>query len=303
MSTMDAIQHALVVGGSGFLGRRLLAALGSRGTGTWRSQPLAAGLAFDATTERLSDLQDRLPCDLSHVFVPFGAIDMEGCARDPAATSAVNVVAVTRVLDDCFRLGLTPVFVSTDYVFDGTRSLWNETDEARPRMAYGAQKLAVEHWLGTRREPHIIARLSKVVSEDTDTHSMIGQWVNEIKAGKAQTCADDQYFSPAHVDDLARALVGLADAGTPGLFHVAGPERFSRLGLLELLAREVTARDPRASVPVTPCALHNLYPKPFAEMRPHDTSLATAKLRATIACEFRSMQAVCARAATLHFGG
>src|SRR5450755_1290280 len=86
------MQRALVVGGSGFVGRALLSQLGAdRGVGTWHSKPTAGLAQFDAVTGRLSELLDALPKDITHVFVPFGMIDPEQCARDPARTRTVNV--------------------------------------------------------------------------------------------------------------------------------------------------------------------------------------------------------------------
>lgn len=296
---MAAIRRALVVGSSGFLGGRLLALLGGRGVGTFRSKPAPGAIRFDATAQRLGDIAGALPSDLTHVFVPFGAIDMEGCARDPAGTSAVNVVAVTAVLKDALDLGLKPTFVSTDYVFSGERGLWRETDRAIPRMAYGAQKLAVEHWLGTVPAPWTIVRLSKVVSGDRTTHSMLGQWVNELLAGKAQRCAEDQLFSPAFVDDHARAIIALADRGAQGLFHSGGPDVFSRIALLRLLCESLRRVDPSVGVEITPCRLHDL---PFLEKRPLDTSFDSAKLLEASGVAYTPMAQLCAEIAAAHAG-
>ena len=118
------MQRALVVGGSGFVGRALLSKLGAdRGVGTWHSKPTAGLVPFDAVTGRLSELLETLPKDITHVFVPFGMIDPEQCARDPAGTRTVNVDSAIRLMQDAFTAGLVPVFVSSDYVYDGSRPL------------------------------------------------------------------------------------------------------------------------------------------------------------------------------------
>ena len=288
-----------MIGGSGFLGRRLTQLLGPRGVSTFRSRPIARGLAFDATTQRLSELLPRLP-DLSHVFVPYGLIDPEACARDPAGTAVVNVVSVIQVLKDVIDAGLTPIFFSSDYVFDGTHGLWREQDEPRPRTAYGAQKLAVEAWLGTIAHPWLIARFSKIVSADTDANSVLGPWAEAIKAGAPQVLAADQVFSPTWVDDACGALIGLADTGATGLFHVANPQPLSRLALFELLLGAVQAIDPNRSVAITKARLHDL--EFYSEKRPLNTSLAVEKLQTLAPWSFRSMQLVCAETAQRQFG-
>jgi dTDP-4-dehydrorhamnose reductase len=291
---------ALVIGGSGFVGRRLSAMLGpTRSIATFRSHPLPGGVRFDATDERLSDLLARLERRPTHVLVLHGAIDMEGCARDPAGTAKVNIESGIRVLEDALNADLTPVYISTDYVFDGTRALWHETDVAVPRMAYGAQKLAVEQWLTGTGAPHLIVRFSKVVSGDTQTHSQLGQWVNEIRAGATMRCADDQFYTPVFLDDVAGVLIRLVEGGASGLYHLGGPERFSRINLLRLLAAKIRAVEPAVNPTIVPCSLHDL---PFLEKRPLDTSLSIDKLQAALDWRFRPMDQLCAEIAAAHFG-
>lgn len=295
------MQRALVIGGSGFVGRRLVEALGDRGLATYRSRPMDGGVRFDATEERLRDRLAALPADLTHVFVPFGTIDMEGCAADYEATARVNVEAVTAVLADALDAGLKPVFVSTDYVFGGERPLWREEDEARPRMAYGAQKLAVERWLKDRGGDWLICRLSKVLSDRLEPANMLAGWAADIRAGKRLRLAADQYFSPAAAADLARAMITLAEVDARGLFHVAGPERVSRFGLFERLAASHPEFARRAKGLAEPCSLHDFG---FREVRPLDTSLDTTRLNRTIPMKFKPMADLCeeiaAQAAAAH---
>jgi dTDP-4-dehydrorhamnose reductase len=292
------MKSALVVGASGFVGRALLSHLGpERGVGTWHSKPAEGLVRFDAVTERLSDLR-RLPSDLTHVFVPFGLVNPEACARDPEGTAKINVDSVIRLLEDAMATGLVPIFVSTDYVYDGSRGMRTEDEAQSPNTEYGRQKVAVERWLQSRAEPWLIARLSKVVSGDTTTHSVLGQWVNDIRTGNRMRSATDQVFSPAYVDDLAIAMIRLAEAGARGIFHVAGPEAMSRYDLNMLLVEAVRSVDPKVTSVVQPCSLRDI---PFAEERPLNTSLSTAKLESVVEWRFRSMMEVCRKVAEMEF--
>jgi len=292
--------RALVIGGSGYVGRAILARLGAaRGIGTWHRHAVEGLRQFDAAAGLRTLLRD-LPNDMSHVFVPYGLINPEACARDPVATAKVNVDGVVRLLEDAFAAGLKPIFVSTDYVYDGTRGMRTEDEPQSPNTEYGRQKAAVERWLQARPEPWLIARLSKVVSGDTATHSVLGQWVNDIRAGTPMRSATDQVFSPAHVDDIAGALVALAEADLTGIYHVAGPAPLSRYDLNVMLVDAVRAADPGLSPAVEPCSLRDI---PFLERRPLDTSLSVAKLRGATGSPFRSMAQACREVAAMHFGG
>lgn len=287
---LGALRSALVVGASGFLGRSLLAALGDKGVGTFATKPFPGGIAFEAEQAGLDAIAGRLPDGLSHVFLLYGAVNPELCARDPAGTRRINVDGNLRLIADCFGRGLVPVFLSSDYVYDGARGGRTEDEPRSPNTEYGRQKAAVEAWLEGRPEPWLICRSSKIVSGDRDVHSVVGQWMNDIEAGRPLRCATDQVFTPAHVDDMAAALVELADAGRTGLYNVAGPQSMSRYDFAAVLAEEVHRLAPSRTVDLQPCRLADIR---FLEQRPLDTSLSTAKLRRDVSRRFASMRDVC----------
>jgi dTDP-4-dehydrorhamnose reductase len=294
------MQRALVVGGSGFVGRAILSQLGpARGIGTRHTAAGAGLIPFDAVTGRLPDILSALPDDISHVFVPFANGNPDACAADPDATRRINVEAAIRLMEDAFQAGLTPIFVSTDYVYDGAKPLRSEDEPQAPTTEYGRQKTAVEHWLAGRPKPWLVARLSKVVSGDTTRRSVLGEWINDIRHGRAMRSATDQIFSPAFVDDVAGAMVRLAETGATGIFNVAGPEPLSRYQLNRLLADAIVAIDGRVKAAVETCSLRDI---PFREQRPLNTSLSIEKLQARVAWPFVSMAELCRTIARAEFG-
>tara|TARA_R110000824_G_scaffold366730_3_gene555790 strand:+ start:52962 stop:53843 length:882 start_codon:yes stop_codon:yes gene_type:complete len=292
---LASLTNSIVIGGSGFLGSRLtklLEPLG--GIGTFNSRPFLGGTKFDITSDYISSISERPRC----VFVVGGAIEMDGCARDPERTALINVQGSIRTLKQAIELGSKPIFISTDYVFDGESGDRTEQDKAVPRMEYGRQKLAVENWLKTQNCDWLIIRLSKVVSGDRNTHSTLGQWVNAILAGEMQKAAIDQVFSPAHVDDVAGAIIRLAKLGETGLFHLGGPKAYSRYSLFQLLIDKIIEVQPSLSFTLEPCRLHDF---PFLEQRPLNTSLSIEKLQKKINWPFRSMDEVCTILAREYF--
>jgi dTDP-4-dehydrorhamnose reductase len=286
--------RAIVVGASGFVGRALLASLGpERGAGTFHRHPLQGAVPFDATGERFRDLLARLPGPFTHAIFLHGIIDVERCAADPAGTARVNVDGIARMIDDALAAGVTPVFASSDYVFDGRTGGYRETDLPTPNTEYGRQKHAVERHLAAIAEPWLTVRLSRVVGTARGTHSVLGPWIDALRAGEPLRVAVDQRFSPADVRDVASCWVRLLETGATGLYHLAGPRAFSRMALLQLLWHHLRRTDPGLMTALEPCRLHDL---PFRERRPLDTSLMVDKLQASLALPFRTMEAVCAEA-------
>jgi dTDP-4-dehydrorhamnose reductase len=291
--------RALVIGGSGFVGQSLLHQLGPDASiGTFHQKFFPGGIPFDAAAEDYRTLRQRLPDGLTHVFVNHGIVNPEACAADPAGTARVNVDSICRLLEAAMADGLFPIFLSTDYVFDGTRGGWTEADTPRPVTQYGLQKLAVERYLQGQPGPSLVVRLGKVVGAQVDIHSVLGQAVPEFRAGKPMRLATDQIMAPVWVQDAAALLLRLAAERATGLFHIAGPERYSRLALMALLQNAIQAVDPSVRVVMTPCSLHDL---PFRERRPLDTSLSNGKLQARYAWPFKPMAALCAEIAEAEF--
>jgi dTDP-4-dehydrorhamnose reductase len=291
--------RAIVIGASGFVGRAIFSRLGcDRAIGAGHRHAGPGLMQFDALEHGFGDLKRQLSGDFSHVFLAHGAINPEQCARDPVGTAKVNVESIIRLLSDVIAEGLTPVFLSTDYVFDGSRSLRTEDEAQAPNTEYGRQKAAVEQWLQSRSEPWLIVRLSKVVSGDRNIHSVLGQWVNDICQGKLMRSATDQVFSPLHADDSAGAMVELASRGLTGIYHVAGSDPISRYDLNKMLVGCIQAVDPAVRALVEPCSLRDIG---FIEERPLDTSLSIEKLKQAIDYPLRSMAQVCREIAESEF--
>lgn len=280
--------RALVIGASGLVGRALTARLADRAVPVFRSRPVLGGLRFDAETDppvALLRAADRV----SVVYMLHGVVNPDACARDPVGSAAVNVTAMQALVEACWATGALPVFVSSDYVFDGSRGMWREEDALCPTTEYGRQKAAMERWLAASGRPYLVTRLSKVISEDPSVHSVLAQLLPDIRAGRTLRMAIDQVFSPAHVDDVAAALEALPALGLRGVINVAGPEPWSRHDLVALLLDEIRTCAPTIAARLDPISLREV---PFLEPRPLNTSLDTSRLEALRPGGFRSMRSV-----------
>jgi dTDP-4-dehydrorhamnose reductase len=95
-------------------------------------------------------------------------------------------------------------------------------------------------------------------------------------------------------------MIKLAGTDAQGLYHLGGPQPFSRYDLLSLLIAEIRKVAPEIAPALEPCGLHEL---PFLEKRPLCTALAIDKLQAKIAWRFTPMAEICRAAAVEQFGG
>lgn len=289
----------LIIGASGLVGAHLYGLLGrSQAAATYNTRPVEGGVAFNATRDRLGDSVLKKHKDLTHAFIFHGVTGIDACARDPEGTAKINVASVKTVINELRDHGVTPVFASSDAVFDGSRGSWTETDETNPILTYGRHKVAVEQYLMRGPGPYLIVRFSKVLTSAPGHGDVLWAWMDAIDRDAEIRCARDQVFSPVNVEDLARTLVDLVEAGSTGVFHIGGPQSVSRLGLLGILVEEVRAfRD--VSPRIVACSIRDFG---FAEPRPLDTSLSSAKLYALLGRRLAGLEAVCRAAAAKRYG-
>ena len=155
------------------------------------------------------------------------------CAYDPA-DRAVTVDAPARAAALAAKLGARFVFLSTDLVFDGTQGRYTEADGIAPTLPYGAMKADAELLVRSEHPSAVVLRASLFVGESGVTMRPSYECDNLLR-GLPVSLYRDEWRSPTHVDDVARAAWDLAAREVQGPFHVAGPDRMTRLELGRVL--------------------------------------------------------------------
>jgi len=292
-------QRYLILGGSGIVGRALFHKLGpEQAVATFCQRPIPGGSFFDLRSMRLTDpLLPKHPA-LTHAFVLSGITNIDACARNLAESTRVNVEGVQQIIDDLVSGGITPIFASSDAVFDGSRGGWTEADAPNPILTYGRQKLQVESYLAGKHAPYAVARLSKVVSTNPDEDHLLSEWMRCLERGDVIRAAHDQVFSPIDVDDAVAGMLAMANKQLTGLYHLAGPDRCSRLELLQALINAVRPWAPLDNPNVVRCSIRDF---PFIEARPLDASLSSARLQSAAGLSITCYDTICRRFAANRF--
>jgi dTDP-4-dehydrorhamnose reductase len=237
-----------VLGANGLVGRHLVARL------------TALGLAWRGTAHRRSRA-DLLPLDITdrdavgavvgevrpgvvyHAANLAGGVDF--CERHPAEAEAFHLDATRALVDACRAHDATLVFVSTDYVFDGTGEARREDDPPHPLNRYGALKLAAERLIREGLERHVIARTTNVFGWDpeTVTPNFLMGLVRTLETGKPMHVPSYLWGNPTDAADLAAALIELASTPRHGSWHVVGASYVDRFTWARR-ACEVLGMDP-----------------------------------------------------------
>jgi dTDP-4-dehydrorhamnose reductase len=148
------------------------------------------------------------------------------CEQNPVACWDANVTATRFFVEAARKFSPHFVFVSTDFVFDGTAGPYSEADSPNPVNYYGSSKWAGEKEIERSGLPAAIVRTCLVYGTTHDgSRSNIVSWVkNSLTAGKPISVVKDQWRTPTLVNDLAMGILLIAQQKAEGIFHISGNE-------------------------------------------------------------------------------
>jgi len=151
------------------------------------------------------------------------------CESDPVACWNVNVTATRFLAGAAEKLGASFIFLSTDFVLDGTAGPYRKDDPVGPVNYYGCSKLAAEKAIMESRLRWTIIRTVLVFGNMiSGTRSNIVSWVRDnLSAGKPIKVVCDQWRTPTYVEDLTRGILLAIEKNASGIYHISGEEGMS----------------------------------------------------------------------------
>ncbi len=268
----------LVTGAGGQLGHDLVDVLnGCRPPGAVSAPGSAHDEVFGLEHSRL-DVSDRhrvaaafdaLAPDVVVHCAAWTAVD--ACEGDPDRAYAVNAMGTRNVAEAARRHGAHVVYLSTDYVFDGTAPHpYTEWELPNPVSVYGKSKLGGESEL----DPEwTVVRTSWVCGFHG---SNMARTVMRLAGSPGpMRFVDDQRGSPSFTADLAGALTLVARERLPGTFHLTNQGVTSWFGFAQAVLRAVGG-DPGRVEPIATADLDPPRPAP----RPANSVLDNVAWRA-----------------------
>lgn len=194
---------------------------------------------------------------------------VDGCEINPDAAFAVNAKGTRNVAEAAKELGAFFVYVSTDYVFNGScLAPYPEMSGTDPINVYGKSKLAGERAVQETLKHFLIARTAWLYGEGDNFVTKI------LKAAQTRPelkVVDDQFGSPTYAKDLAVFLSQLINRKSTGIFHCANGGSCSR----HIFAHEIV-KLAGLTLPVHPVD-SSAYRLPAA--RPRSTALNVSRLQ------------------------
>lgn len=255
--------RALVIGASGLLGRVLLE--------EWHSDEVAGVSSRDGDLRSHHDMQRLLARYAPACTVLAAAYtDVDGCEKDPQRAHEVNCLGAANVALAARDCGSRLVFLSTDYVFDGSKTTpYTPEDRVSPINVYGRTKAEAEQRIREILPECSIVRTSWLFGA-------VGRCFPNTIIELAQTrknlsVVDDQRGCPTWNRDLARAIIQLARLGLSGIVHATNRGDCTWYEFSQALVRAAALK----GVSITPVTTAE-FPRPAR--RPAYSVLSTAGL-------------------------
>lgn len=167
-----------------------------------------------------------------------GSKDVRWCEDHPDDAQALNVGGVANMLTavERRRPGAFFLYMSSDYVFNGRKGQYQDTDPVSPSTEYGRNKVNAETLVLGSPLSSAVVRTSAVMGDGSPYFG----WLREsLRSGKRFGGFDNVFFTPTPVQLLQVGISHILaeHAQLNGrVLHVVYPERLSRYGFACLCA-------------------------------------------------------------------
>jgi dTDP-4-dehydrorhamnose reductase len=264
--TPMAPKKTLVLGANGQVGRALVAQL-----------PNAVALdrgSFDITNAHSYDTFDWRAYDTIINAAAYTAVDTAETAKGRRASWLVNVTATGLMARIATKHRMTLVHVSSDYVFDGTVEVHDETEPFAPLGVYGQTKAAADAIVSAVPQ-HYVVRTSWVIGDGANfvrtMASLAGRGVNP-------SVVNDQFGRLSFADDIASGIIHLlSTSASYGTYNLSNEGPVLTWADIAKRVYELTDNDPGR---VTGISTEEYFAGKSVAPRPKFSALDLSKLSA-----------------------
>lgn len=226
LNISDSESKLLIVGIDGAIGSKLFSTFltygwAVYGTSRDKSKTSSRIRFLDLKSPNL-DLQNE---QFSVAIICAAITSIYTCEENPSESRDINVIGTIALIDSLLQSGTFVVFLSTNAIFDGSKSFSSVTDTPNPLNKYGSFKLEVEEHLLKKKAAHFaILRLTKLVTNQT---KFIVAWNLLLEQGNSILAFSNRMLSPITMEEIESAISSIIKTKQTGVFHLGGQVELS----------------------------------------------------------------------------
>ena len=188
---------------------------------------------------------------------------VDDCETHKEACDLLNVSVVKWLMEISEEIKSHLIHLSTDFIFDGKKGNYKETDTPNPLSYYGLSKLKSEEVLISSKINYTILRTILVYGKVFDmSRSNIVLWVKAmLEQNKEITIVNDQFRTPTYVEDLALACKISIDKKAKGIFNISSSKLLSVYEIAQEIA-DAFQLDKTLIKPISTSTLNQTAPRP-----------------------------------------
>ncbi|PSN53758.1 Methionine adenosyltransferase 2 subunit beta [Blattella germanica] len=278
---MTSNKRLFLTGASGLLGRAIFKKFKNEG---WTIY----GTAFSRTGDELHKIDLTNHDDVRGAVTQFKPNFVIHCAAqrfpekvdsDPKAATQINVDSTKHLAEVSGNVGAPVLYISTDYVFDGTSPPYDINAIPNPLNLYGKTKLEGENATLATNKGNLVLRVPVLYGPVEFLAESAVTVLLESLLNTAKPCKLSHYERrrPSHVDDIALVCFQLAsrrlqDESVHGIFHWCGKEVLTKYEMVLQMAEALDLPQPSHIAP------NPDKPATATTPRPYDTTLDTSRL-------------------------
>ena len=172
-----------------------------------------------------------------------GLTSVEVCEEKKDLANKLNVVFSRDIAEICENKNIKLIHISTDHLYDGKLSYYEELTETSPLNIYGKTKLEAEKTVLVNNPEALIVRTNFYGWGTPYKHSFSDWIINNLRNNNAIKLFDDVFYTPIIIEVLANISMSLIESNKKGIVNIVGDERLSKYQFAEKIT-EVFNLDP-----------------------------------------------------------
>ena len=218
-----------VTGATGLVGSRIIELLNT----DFAFTPLNHTDVDITDAESVARRFDSLDADM--VLHLAGYTHVDGAETERAIAKKINVDGTRHLFEASQKKALPFIYISTDFVFDGTKPPYHEDSVPHPIGYYGQTKFEGEQVV---KDHAMIVRIAYPYRAHYDAKKDFMRTIRDlIKQGKTVAGITDSMFTPTLIDDIAFGLKHLMNNFSPEIYHLVGAQSLSPHDAFVAIAR------------------------------------------------------------------